>query len=401
MPESLPIHSAPKAAAGYYYQARIALACTLRHAYLDPAVDIAIEKYDDVSFEKNGTPTELLQTKHRLTKSGDLTDTSVDLWKTLGVWVDAVKNGYSRLGYTRFVLITTATAPNGSAASLLQAPDAGGRNLEEAEAKLEQAGTRSNNKHLAEAIDAFLSLTPNDKKALLETIEVIDGAQPVGDINQLIEKRILPMIGSREKVAVAREMLEGWWMSRICAALQCTLPGKVSIIEVEHKIDEIRESLGRDSLPFNMEREDPPQGKLSHFDEMRFVRQLQLIGIGADRLYFAKRDFYRASEQRSYWARKNLALDREVSEFDRTLIEEWEPHYAQMCGKLPEDCCEETLRNAGERIYSWVETEARFPIRKIPKRFLTVGSYHILADSLRVGWHRDFRTMCGDKVNGG
>ncbi|MGN6143062.1 MAG: ABC-three component system protein, partial [Mesorhizobium sp.] len=41
----------------------------------------------------------------------------------------------------------------------------------------------------------------------------------------------------------------------------------------------------------------------------------------------------------------------------------------------------------------WVENEARFPFRTLTNRFLSVGSYHILADRLRVGWHRDHVTL--------
>lgn len=48
----------------------------LRYANADSGVEIAIEKLDDVSFEEDGSALELLQTKHHLKKSGDLTDGS-------------------------------------------------------------------------------------------------------------------------------------------------------------------------------------------------------------------------------------------------------------------------------------------------------------------------------------
>ena len=71
MPDTQTVHSAAPSFAGYLYQARLALAEALRYAYADSGVEIAVEKFD-VSFEKNGTALELLQTKHRLTKAGDL-----------------------------------------------------------------------------------------------------------------------------------------------------------------------------------------------------------------------------------------------------------------------------------------------------------------------------------------
>lgn len=400
MSETQVVHSAAQSAAGYLYQARLALVEALRYAYADSGVEIAVEKFDDVSFEKDGSPLELLQAKHHLKKSGDLTDSSVDLWKTLRVWAGAAKADPSLPGRARFALITTEQAPVGSAASYLRPADAGGRDLAKAEAILVKAAEGSQNAALIKAISAFTALTPEMRKALIAAIEIIDGAPLIADIGALIEER-LRMIAPRGQAALAREQLEGWWWPRICAALQAENPGTIPVLEVEQKLDDIRDSLKRDALPFDMEHVDPPQENLDTLDEMRFVHQLQSVGIGAIRLQYAKRDFYRASAQRSQWARQNLLFDGEVRRFEKTLIEEWQPRFAQMCDGLAEGCQETALREAGQKLYGWVETEARFPIRTAVSRFLNVGSYHILADDLRVGWHRDYRTVRGDRDDGG
>jgi len=400
MSKAQAVHSAAQSAAGYLYQARLAVAEALRYAYADSGIEIAVEKLDDVSFEKDGSPLELLQTKHHLKKSGDLTDSSVDLWKTLRVWAEAAKADPSLPGRTRFALITTAQARVGSAASYLRPADAGGRDPAKAEAMLVAAAEASKNVSLAKAIAAFTALTPEMRKALVAAIEIIDGAPLIADMEALIEER-LRMIAPRGKTSLAREQFEGWWWPRICAALQAETPGTIPVLEIEQKLDDIRDSLKRDALPFDMEHVDPPQEELDTLDEMRFVRQLQSIGIGATRLQYAKRDFYRASVQRSQWARQNLLFDGEVGGFEKTLIEEWQPRFAQMCDGLAEGCQDATLREAGQKLYGWVETEARFPIRTAVSRFLNVGSYHILADDLRVGWHRDYRSVCGGGNDGG
>jgi hypothetical protein len=71
MSESHLLFSEAQPAAGYLYQARVALVSALRYAYTDSGIEIAVEKFDVVSFEKDGAPLELLQTKHHLKKSGD------------------------------------------------------------------------------------------------------------------------------------------------------------------------------------------------------------------------------------------------------------------------------------------------------------------------------------------
>ena len=392
-------HSAAHSTAGYLYQGRLALLEALRYAYIDSGIEIAVEKFDDVSFEKDGTPFELLQTKHHLKKSGDLTDSSVDLWKTLRIWAEIVKDDPSIPGRTRFALITTAQAPPGSAAAYLRPSEAGDRDPVKAEALLIQAADASTNKALSKAIAAFKSLTPDMRRTLIRTVEIIDGAPLIADLEALIEGRIR-MVAPSGKAAVAREQLEGWWWPRICAALQKQTPGTIPVLEVEQKLDDIRDSLKRDALPFDMEDVDPPQDELETLDEMRFVRQLRSIGIGANRLQYAKRDFYRASTQRAQWARQRLLFDDEVGRFDRTLVEEWQPRFAQMCDGLADDVQEAALRDAGHKLYGWVETDARFPLRTTISRFLNVGSYHILADDLRVGWHRNFQVLCADPDDG-
>ena len=400
MSETQAVHSAAQSAAGYLYQARLALAETLRYAYKDSGIEIAVEKLDDVSFEKDGSALELLQTKHHLKKSGDLTDSSVDLWKTLRVWAEAATADPSLPGRTRFALITTAQAPAGSAASYLRPAGAGNRDPAKAETMLVKAGEASLNAALAKAISAFVALTPEMRRAVVNAIEIIDGAPLIADIGVLIEEG-LRMIAPRGKAAVAREQLEGWWWPRICAALQAETPSTIPVLEVEQKLDDIRDSLKRDALPFDMEHVEPPQEELDTMDEMRFVRQLQTIGVGSLRLSYAKRDFYRASVQRSQWARQNLLFDGEVGRFEKTLIEEWQPRFAQMCDGLPEGCGATSLCEAGQKLYGWVETNARFPIRAAVSRFLNVGSYHILVDDRRVGWHRDYQTVSGEPDGGG
>lgn len=393
-------HNAAQSAAGYLYQVRLALAEALRYAYVDSGVEIAVEKFDDVSFEKDGSPLQLLQTKHHLKKSGDLTDGSVDLWKTLRVWAEAAKADPSLPSRTRLALITTAQAPPGSAASYLRPADAGERDPGKALAIFEATGGASKNKALEKAVAAFMALTPQMRKALITSVEIIDSAPLIADMEATIEAH-LRMMAPRGKAALAREQLEGWWWPRICATLQAEKPESIPVLEIEQKLDDIRDSLKRDALPFDMEHVDPSQEKLDTMDEMRFVRQLESIGLGSARLQFAKRDFYRASAQRSQWARQNLLFDGEVGRFEKTLIEEWQPRFEQMCDGLALDCQEAVVREAGKKLYGWVENEARFPMRTTVSRFLNVGSYHILADDLRLGWHRDYHSVFGDADDGG
>jgi hypothetical protein len=349
--------TAASSAAGYYYQARLALLESLRLAYGDYNVDVAIERLDDVSFEAAGLPLELIQTKHHIKRVGDLTDFSADLWKTLRVWSEAAKEKPALVGQTRLLLITTGEAPPDSAASLLK-PD-GARDISRAETLLLSAARESENQVLKAAFTVFESLTPQMRQALLNSIEIVDRAPVLTELEAALEN-CLKLIAPRGKAPAARELLEGWWWPRICRALQ-EGGGTISILELEAKLDDIRDAMKRDTLPTDMEHADPSDAELDALNEMTFVQQLRTVGIGTSRIRFAKRDYYRAFTQRSQWTRQNLLFDGEVSKFERTLVEEWQPRFETMCDGLDGAAAETMIRRAGQELYHWVEAEARFP----------------------------------------
>jgi hypothetical protein len=117
------------------------------------------------------------------------------------------------------------------------------------------------------------------------------------------------------------------------------------------------------------------------------------VGTGDNRIQFAKRDYYRAFTQRSKWARLNLLFDGEMSRFEKTLVEEWQPKFHKMCDDLCKEIDAKAVQRAGQELYHWVETQARFPFRTVTARFISVGSYHMLANEVRVGWHRDYVSL--------
>jgi hypothetical protein len=164
------VFTAAPSAAGYYYQARLALYEGLRFVYNDPGVEIAIERFDDVSFERGGEPLELLQTKHHVNKVGDLTDSSADLWKTLRVWSEHAQKNPSVIGRTRLALLTTGKAPSDSAASFLRPGN--GRDTAKAEELLIAAAASSTNQALRSAFSAFHSLAP-----AMRTRAIVAGAR--------------------------------------------------------------------------------------------------------------------------------------------------------------------------------------------------------------------------------
>lgn len=393
--------SAAPSAAGYLYQARLALALCLKYVNTDASVEVGIERLDDVSFEANGTALELLQAKHHINRVASLTDKSVDLWKTLRVWSEAAAKDPTLPARTRLALVTTGSAPDDSAAGKLRPagayPVGEARDPKAAAALLEAVAEAGGNQELKPAYAAFLALGPTMRISLLSSIEILDNQPLVTDLGEAIEKD-LRMLAPRGKAAVARERLEGWWWPRVCKALVASPAEAITVLEIEAKLDDIRDGLKRDALVADQEHVDPSTDEIADYEGRPFVQQLKVVGVGGNRVEYAKRDYYRAFTQRSKWVREHLVFDGEIARYEQTLIEEWQPRFQQMRDKIGDgEITDTTRRQAGQELYSWVEADARFPFRTVSQRFLTVGSYHILANDLRVGWHPDYETACSDE----
>lgn len=393
--------SAAPSAAGYLYQARLALALCLKYANVDAGIEVGIERLDDLSFESSGTALELLQAKHHIDRVASLTDKSVDLWKTLRIWSEAAAKDPTLPARVRLALVTTGSAPDDSAASMLR-PAATyrpgtARDPKAAAALLETVAEAGGNQELKAAYEAFLALGARMRISLLSSIEVLDNQPLLTELESSIEND-LRMIAPRGQAAVARERLEGWWWPRVCKALIADPPESISVLEIEAKLDDIREGLKRDALVADQEHVDPPAHEIAEYEGRPFIRQLKAVGVGGIRIEYAKRDYYRAFTQRSKWVREHLVFDGEIAKYETTLIEEWQPRFQQMRDKIGDgEVSDAVRRQVGQELYSWVEVDARFPFRTVSQRFLTVGSYHILANEMRVGWHPDYETACADE----
>jgi len=70
---------------GYIYQCRYALHEALHKLRKSEEFAVSIETLDDVVFEKDGEASDLIQTKHHVKQSADLTDASPDLWKSIRI----------------------------------------------------------------------------------------------------------------------------------------------------------------------------------------------------------------------------------------------------------------------------------------------------------------------------
>lgn len=379
-------HGAAPSAMGYLFQCRYALLAGLRSVPDTPQLLISIEKFDDIAFEAGGEPTDLIQTKHHVDRVGDLSDGSVDLWKTMAVWLAKLAEDIEAPFRMKFVLLTTAAAPDGSAASLLRMRD---RHEENADKLLVKAAKRSKNKKIAKTCAAYGELAEHVRLSLLRCVMILDGSPNILDVREDIARE-LHHAAPRDRIDSLVERLEGWWFGAVIRAMSDTPPSAIPVLAIEQRVDELREEFKRDALPVDCKAVVPSETVVAELDKRPFVRQLRRIEIGPKRIEYAIRDYYRASEQRSRWAREDLLVDGELQQYERELTEAWEPRHATIVEEAESGSAEQKVA-LGQSVFRWVEQDASFPLRTVRDRFLTHGSYHILANRYAVGWHPEFR----------
>jgi hypothetical protein len=376
-------HGAADSALGYLYQSELALLELVQRSKAEPALVLSIELLDDVAFEASGAPTELLQAKHRLRTKGSLSDASSDLWKTLGVWMDAMSSSGLELPTVR--LVTTGTAPAGSASSFLRSDTE--RDPERALDLLERTARTSGSTANKPTYKQFLDRGSADRLAFLESITILDNALTIVDIPNALIRELRFASEARFRQPLVERLL-GWWHRRVIRHLLAT-DDRIYAEEVDNEVDALRDQFKADNLPIDISLEEVPLGDLAYEDRV-FVRQLQLVAASQPTIEIAIRDYKRAFLQRSRWIADQLVSDSELHRYEQRLIEEWEHHAAYLADIAKQS--DAALCTAGLELYRLLQDEDLWIRPRCQERFVARGSYHKLADDLDVGWHPQFLT---------
>lgn len=379
-------HDASEQMLGYLYQVRYALALLLKND--NPNYQISIEKFDDVAFIENDIPKQLIQVKHHVKKHGNLTNMSTDLWRTLKVWIDIIKKFPDLVDETHFLIITTATAPNNTAAYYLK--ENSYRNEDKAYYILKNICKESKSNENEKYYEAFLKMDQNLVCKLIKKIIVLDGASNIQDVEKDIRKQIRYSCVAKFENAIL-ERLEGWWYGQAINALCSDSPVFVNQNQVRYYISSLSKEYSDDNLPIDIFDVDLNDIQISD-NENILCEQLKLLNFTNHRMQIVLRDYYRAFQQRANWVRHDLLYMNELEKYELELIYEWEHCFFAMeedlsiCSNVTED---EKIEK-GRKLFSELENKNIRIRPKCDKQFVMRGSYHILASRLRIGWHIDF-----------
>lgn len=374
---------------GYLYQIRYALFVLLQRIANDPDAQISIEFLDDVAFEHNGTPLELHQLKHHIKKEASLTNSSADLWKTIRIWSENLDKDSNVSQEIALILVTTATAPNGSIASKLR--HGSSRDEGEALGKMLKVIEDSSSVSNQPCYNAFKSLSKKQQQFLISKIQIVDQSPNIADLEDKIVKRL--RLSTRFPQPL-KSRLEGWWFERVINHLMDENHEAIGGIELQNKIDSISDDLRPDNLPNDFPAIIEKDESELASNERIFVEQLRLILLEDSRLRIAIGDYYRTFSQRTKWLSEGLVLPDELEKYELILRDEWYRKFVTMKGKMKNSLPDENrMIELGMSLFDWVDENRHTPIREnFLDNFHSRGSYHILSNQLKVGWHPEFKT---------
>lgn len=380
---------ASSSALGYIYQVRYALLLALQK--IDTVEDpddclVSIEKIDDISFHSEGTPDQLLQSKHH-SKQGSLSDRSPDIWKTVRVWAEHL-NTKPKTEDLTFTLVTTETVREGSLACWLS-PESSRRNVGAALTRMQEICEEASNVSNQASYKAFKALQSTQQRKLVGSTYVLGSANTVVDLAQDLKKKLRTTVETQH-IEPFLTRLEGAWFDKAIQLLATTGFSAISLGELVSIIDDLRSQFLPGNLPADFDEAFPEVMDIEG-DNRIFIEQLRLIDAPNSVIEQAIINYYRAYEQRSRWLRENLVKPGEISKYHARLKDEWSHHRSlQEMNATNHDNVNSV--QLGRNIYSSCQNEGARPIRRdFDAKYVARGTYHTLADNQEVGWRADFK----------
>jgi hypothetical protein len=393
MTKTITDFSAKEPSLGYFYQIKYALYILLTHSKVMENPRVRIENLDDIEIEDINV-LHLLQTKLHIKNKANLTDSSVDFWKTIRIWSEYINNEIIDLENTIFNLITTEEIPDSSILYKFKSNITLDSEVSDIIKALDKISVESKNKKNAKAYIAYQALSIPNKKDLIKKIRILDSSIGITEINSKIKNELIYSTYP-STVDSFLETLEGWWFQKSIENLTTQID-HISSSELQLKIANIRDTFQADNLPNHFPNQlDITNEDVENLKERNFLKQLELIKVksSSKTIKRAISDFRRAFEQRSKWLRLHLLNPEEEEEYDIKLYNYWKNIYDIMCDEAEEKSIEELIDlGKGFYIEQFAKTCPQIKIReKFNEDYLTRGSYQMLADSKKIGWHPNYK----------
>jgi hypothetical protein len=382
-------HSAEGQMLGYLYQLEKAL------LWLSLCSDdgmVSIEMEDDVVARlQKGENFETIfeQDKSTLSRNNPYANKSINLWKTLCIWLDLASTKNADLDTSRFILATTVKIKKTCIAKKISECI----NANEAQKIYSALKVIANNpnKTLQPYCEAFLSYPKSTVLRLLPRITLVDNDYE--DDRKILKDRI------RKNLRILSDFpfnefyweLVGMLLDKAISSWTTGQRAIFSVKSVWRQVDNWKSKHSRERF-FERTKDNLPIPEISIEAEKGkpFVKQLEAISVLESEVIDSINDFLRASMERTRYAEEGRVTKGEFNEFENDLFERWKMisnrkirlNKTEEAEGLGYDTFSEVINFKGK--LAGVQTE---------QYYTTKGMYHKLSNNKQIGWHPKWKTL--------
>lgn len=352
---------------------------------------VSIEHLDDVATHTD-TGDLVEQDKSGLAHN-PVTDRSPELWKSLANWVRAIRDGALK-DDTRFLLYVAQGHHGDLIDRIHGATSKAAADAIVVSIRATFGGQEKLPKGLAEHVKEVLSASDELLARLFVGITLENGSGAPNDdlaampgmaaISAAKQKDVLTFLLGWAKRIVDKRIEQGH------AAVITWEEFHKTFVSAAKKFDRTENVLVATPV-------DVTEAELQkELRDRTYVRQLQIVQCDDDDMVRAVHDYLRSVTHRTNWSEDGDVIESSFDEFESSLDRAWKSQRSVV------DIEQKALADAerGRLLYSKCQ-QLKVPLQgmDVPD-FFVPGSFHTMADSLRVGWHPRFREAVAAFVAG-
>lgn len=399
-------HNAPGQMGGYLFQPERALYWLAKSGR---GGKVGIEVGDDIVFlSKNGNKI-YEQDKHSISAGNPFRDKGKNLWNTLNIWLKSVKTDEVELKKTRFLLVTNKVVPDCLARDIGKAKDK--CEVKKCIDKLRKIGKEPSN-DIAKICNEVLSYGDDDLGNIIERISLCDGNDKTyGDD---LREEVLDLLHVPENIPEEEIIhpLLGWVHDKALYLLRKRESIWLSNSGFNKKylntISKCNNSLFSEKAKTLISVTDSQ--RKSNMEQL-FVKQLTALNLSKEdnQIIDAIDDFIMCASERTRFSKEGCLTETDFIEFEDRLFDRWKNIFDKCIGiyrsqeerlnKAMPDLIRKAEEVGHEILGDTLDHRESLAGQPTEQFYLTRGTYHRLANELKLGWHPDYKNMF-DKYKG-
>lgn len=344
---------------------------------------VSVEVFDDVGVQSPDGFKVAEQAKTALDRN-PVSDKAEDLWKTFRNWLNAAAAGKIDHNNASFELYVTTKKTGTIVKSFADATDKAQAEKAYDEACKSVVKTGGGKRTRAESFAAeFFS---DSKKAIaIEIVKRFTLLQGSGVLATELRTAFLKAFVPKELEDLCIRYALGWIKMEAESLLEQQLPCTIAYDIFHTEMTSYLEKLRRKTvLPSTAE--PPKPDDIEVLKLAPFVQQLNLIDCDAADVLESINDFFLATSDRVDWVTRGLVNSSSFTELESTLKRNWKNE--QKILNLEDQSSDEKTK--GKKLFYKCNTHRTRVEGMDPPDHFIPGCYHTLADSLLIGWHKDY-----------